>query len=79
MKGGSPPKYLPTGCPISIPDPVARKRVFEDVRINLWDRILVAQEQVAAIGLEIDLCDIEINEAREISTLAEHLTADVTR
>jgi len=66
----STPKYLPAGCPISIPDPKARKHVLEDVRINVWDRILIALEQVAAINHEIDICDMEINEARE--------TADVT-
>jgi hypothetical protein len=56
------PKYLPTGCPISIPDPAARKRSLEDVRINLRDRILTTQEQIALIGHEIDLCDQLINE-----------------
>ena len=63
------PKYLPTGCPISIPDPNARKHVLEDVRLNVWDRILIAQEQVAAINHEIDLCDMEINEARAMEEL----------
>ena len=66
----STPKYLPAGCPISIPDPKARKHVLEDVRVNVWDRILTGLEQVAAINHEIDICDMEINEARE--------TADVT-
>ena len=63
------PKYLPTGCPISIPDPKVRKHVLEDVRLNVWDRIIIAQEQIAAINNEIDLCDMEINEAREMAAL----------
>jgi hypothetical protein len=65
----APPKYLPTGCPISIPDPKARKHVLEDVRLNVWDPIIIAQEQLAAINHEIDLCDMEITEARELEAL----------
>jgi hypothetical protein len=61
--------YLPTGCPASIPEPAARKTAMEKARLRLWDRILIAQEQVAAINHEIDLCDMEINEARAMEEL----------
>jgi hypothetical protein len=43
--------------------------VLEDVRLNVWDRIIIAQEQIAAINHEIDLCDMEINEARAMEEL----------
>lgn len=62
-------KHLPTGCPISIPDPAARKHALENARLDLWDRILVAQEQITAIGHEIDLCDMEINEAKAVAAV----------
>ena len=65
----STPKYLPTGCPISIPDPVKRKASHERTRLDLYDRILIALDEIHTLEHEIDLCDICINEARELAAL----------
>ena len=65
----SPPKYLPAGCPISIPDPVKRKASHERTRLDLYDRILIALDEIHTLEHEIDLCDMEINEARELEAL----------
>ena len=54
----STPKYLPTGCPISIPDPVKRKASHERTRLDLYDRILIALDEIHTLEHEIDLCDI---------------------
>jgi len=62
-------KYLPTGCPISIPDPVKRKASHERTRLDLYDRILIALDEIHTLEHEIDLCDILINEARTMEEL----------
>lgn len=62
-------KYLPTGCPISIPDPAARKAAMEKARLRLYDNILVALDEIQTYEHEIDLCDILINEARTMEEL----------
>ena len=70
----APPKYLPTGCPISIPDPVKRKASHERTRLDLYDRILIALDEIHTLEHEIDLCDILINEARTMDALGIEVT-----
>jgi hypothetical protein len=65
----SSPKHLPTGCPNSIPDPAKRKASLERVRLDLWDRILQAEDEIGTITHEIDLCDQALNEARECAAM----------
>jgi hypothetical protein len=64
------PAHLPTGCPNSIPDQARRKASLERVRLDLWDRILQAEDEIGTITHEIDLCDQALNEAREVAALA---------
>jgi hypothetical protein len=62
--------YLPTGCPISIPDPAARKAAMERARLRLYDNILAALDEIQTYEYEIDLCDQELNEVRELAAIA---------
>ena len=70
----STPKYLPTGCPISIPDPAKRRASHERTRLDLYDRILIALDEIHTLEHEIDLCDILINEARTMDALGIEVT-----
>jgi hypothetical protein len=55
---------------VDIRDPERRKTRLEKTRLDLQVRILDVLEQIDLLNHEIEQCDIDLNEQREIAALS---------
>ena len=60
----------PAACTADIRDPERRKTRLEKTRLDLQVRILEVLEQIDLLNHEIEQCDIDLNEQREIAALS---------